>query len=208
LFCYPTYGENFDTKNIVICAADIGGAKTARKISEKLGCTSAIVEKVRPEAGVSYAMSLVGNVSGKTCIIIDDIIDTAGTLCNASDMLMQNGANSVVAYASHGIFSGQAFERIERSSIAKVFVSNTIFQENIGKIEKVDVSTNEKGEEVDTYKFNEEKPEGQEDLVKKLGELKTKKPDDLPKVSKYIDFISDEANKGKDFPEPVITPAP
>lgn len=132
--------QNFDTKNIVICAADIGGAKTARKISEKLGCTSAIVEKVRPEAGVSYAMSLVGNVSGKTCIIIDDIIDTAGTLCNASDMLMQNGANSAVAYASHGIFSGQAFERIERSSIAKVFVSNTIFQENIGKIEKVDVS--------------------------------------------------------------------
>ncbi len=132
--------QNFDTKNIVICAADIGGAKTARKISEKLACTSAIVEKVRPEAGVSYAMSLVGNVSGKTCIIIDDIIDTAGTLCNASDMLMQNGAKSVIAYASHGIFSGQAFERIERSSISKVFVSNTIFQENIGKIEKVDVS--------------------------------------------------------------------
>ena len=132
--------QNFDTKNIVICAADIGGAKTVRKISEKLGCTSAIVEKMRPEAGVSHAMSLVGDVSAKTCIIIDDIIDTAGTLCNASDMLMQNGANSVVAYASHGIFSGLALERIKKSSISKIFVSNTIFQESIGKIEKIDAS--------------------------------------------------------------------
>ena len=132
--------QNFDVKNIVICAADIGGAKVARKISEKLGCVSAIVEKVRPEAGVSYAMSLVGSVDGRVCIIVDDIIDSAGTLCNASDMLMKNGAKSVVAYASHGIFSGKAFERIERSLISKVFVSNTIFKESIGKIQVIDSS--------------------------------------------------------------------
>lgn len=129
--------QNFDTQNIVICAADIGGAKTARKISEKIGCGSAIVEKVRPQAGISFAMSLVGDVKGKICILIDDIIDTAGTLCNASDMLMQNGANSVIAYASHGIFSGSAFEKIENSSISKIFVSNTIFEANVGKIHKL-----------------------------------------------------------------------
>ncbi len=132
--------QNFKTQDIVICAADIGGAKTARKISEKIGCGSAIVEKKRPEAGVSYAMSLVGNVQDKICIVIDDIIDTAGTLCNASDMLMHNGAISVIAYASHGIFSGSAFEKIEKSSISKIFVSNTIFQNNCGKVEKLDAS--------------------------------------------------------------------
>ncbi len=118
----------FNASDIVICAADIGGAKSARKISEKIGCTSAIVEKVRPQAGVSFAMSLIGSVSGKICIIVDDIIDTAGTLCNAADMLMEHGAKSVIACASHGIFSGQAFERIEKSSMEAVFVSNTIFR--------------------------------------------------------------------------------
>jgi ribose-phosphate pyrophosphokinase len=132
--------QNFNTNEIVICAADIGGAKTSRKISTNLQCSSAIVEKMRPKAGVSHAMSLVGDVQGKICILIDDIIDSAGTLCNAADMLMQHGAKSVIAYASHGIFSGEALNRIEKSSIARIFISNTICQSNLGKIEVIDVS--------------------------------------------------------------------
>jgi ribose-phosphate pyrophosphokinase len=105
--------SNFDTQNIVICAADIGGAKSARKISQKIGCESAIVEKIRPKAGVSQALSLIGSVSGKICIVVDDIIDSAGTLCNAADILMHHGASAVFAYATHGVFSGSAFDRIE-----------------------------------------------------------------------------------------------
>ena len=133
--------QYYDIKNVAIVSADIGGAKTARKIAEKLGCVSAIVEKCRPKAGVSYAMSLVGDVSGKICIIIDDIIDSAGTLCNAGDMLMQNGALSVLAYASHGIFSGSAFDKIENSAIQKVFVANTIIQNAFGKVNVLDSSS-------------------------------------------------------------------
>ncbi len=132
--------QNFKPHDIVICAADIGGAKTSRKISNNLQCSSAIVEKMRPKAGVSHAMSLVGDVQGKVCILIDDIIDSAGTLCNAADMLMQNGAKSVIAYASHGIFSGEAFNRIEKSAITNVFVANTICQSNSGKIQVIDAS--------------------------------------------------------------------
>lgn len=125
-FFFEHIKKNFDLSQSIIVSADIGGAKNARQIANKLGINSAIVEKVRPKAGHSIAMSIIGNVTDKNCILIDDIIDTAGTLCNAADILMEGGAKSVVAYASHGLFSNPAFERVEQSHITKIFISNTL----------------------------------------------------------------------------------
>jgi ribose-phosphate pyrophosphokinase len=134
--------ESFSLQEIVICAADIGGAKSARKISEYLSVQSAIVEKTRSAPGVSQALSVIGDVSGKNCIIVDDIIDSAGTLCNAANILKQNGAKDIFAYATHGIFSGSALEKIENSELSKVFVSNTIPQKYSSKVQYIDVSEN------------------------------------------------------------------
>ena len=132
---------NFDIKNIVICAADIGAAKNTRAIAAELGVESAIVEKVRSAPGVSRAMSVVGDVKNKICIIIDDIIDSAGTLCNAADILKMHGANFIIAYAAHGIFSGNAVEKIKNSSLEKVFVSSTITSPQLNKIVSIDASS-------------------------------------------------------------------
>ncbi|MFT4967998.1 MAG: ribose-phosphate pyrophosphokinase [Candidatus Deianiraeaceae bacterium] len=117
---------NYNMQDIAICAADIGGAKFARKIADNLSVESITVEKTRSSAGVSQAVSVVGKPQNKICIIVDDMIDTAGTLCNASDILMKNGAKAVVAYATHGIFSGNALPKINNSSLQNIFVSNTI----------------------------------------------------------------------------------
>lgn len=133
--------KSFDLSTSVIVSADIGGAKNAHQIATKLGIESAVVEKVRPKAGVSKALSIIGDIVGKTCILIDDIIDTAGTLCNAGDILHKNGAKSVIAYASHGLFSGDAIKKIEVSGISKVFVSNTVPVPDVSeKIIQFDVS--------------------------------------------------------------------
>jgi len=133
--------QNFETSQTVIVSADIGGAKNARKIAQMLQVESAIVEKQRTQANVSQALSIVGEVKNKDCILIDDIIDTAGTLCNASQILHENGAKSITAYATHGIFSGKAFERIANSKITNIFVSNTIpLQESSAKITEIDCS--------------------------------------------------------------------
>ena len=134
--------ETFLLQDTIICAADIGGAKSARKISECLGVQSAIVEKTRSAPGVSQALSVIGDVFGKNCIIVDDIIDSAGTLCNAANILKQNGAKDIFAYAAHGIFSGSALEKIENSALSKVFVSNTLPQKYSNKIEYIDVYEN------------------------------------------------------------------
>ena len=85
-----------------------------------------MIVKSRIKANEVDKMELVGNVNGKTCIIIDDMIDTAGTLCKAADMLTENGASKVFAFATHGVFSGKAYENINKSSLEKVIVTNTI----------------------------------------------------------------------------------
>ncbi len=132
---------NFNIKDIVVCAADIGAAKNARNISEELGVESAIVEKIRSAPGISRAVSVVGDIKNKTCIIVDDIIDSAGTLCNAADILKTHGAKSIVAYATHGIFSGNAVEKIQNSALEQVFVSSTIPSPKANKITNINVSS-------------------------------------------------------------------
>lgn len=133
--------RSYTTNNFVIVAADIGGAKFARQVANLLNVQSAIIEKERAEPGVSRAMSLTGDVQNKICIIIDDIIDSAGTLCNASNLLQSHGATEIIAYATHGIFSGNALEKIQNSSITKIFVTNTLPQKQLSKIQYLDISS-------------------------------------------------------------------
>lgn len=129
--------------DIVVVSPDHGGVTRARKLAEFLKSPIAIIDKRRPKANVAEVMSIVGDVAGKTCIIIDDMIDTAGTITLAGDALMEKGAVEVYACCTHAVLSGPAIERLEKSTIKKVIVTDTIpLTEGklIDKIEQVTVS--------------------------------------------------------------------
>jgi ribose-phosphate pyrophosphokinase len=110
----------------IIVSPDVGGVVRARALAGKLDLNLAIIDKRREKAGVSEVMHVIGEVEGKDCILVDDMIDSAGTLCNAAVALQNHGAASVSAFASHGIFSPPAFTRIEASPLKEVYVMNTI----------------------------------------------------------------------------------
>jgi ribose-phosphate pyrophosphokinase len=110
----------------VFIAPDAGGVERTRAYSKRLGASLAIIDKRREQANVSEVMHLIGDVKGRNCIIVDDMIDTAGTLCNAARAVMENGARSVVACATHGVLSGPAVQRIQESPLAEVVVTNSI----------------------------------------------------------------------------------
>jgi ribose-phosphate pyrophosphokinase len=116
---------NFD-ENAVFISPDAGGVERTRAYSKRLDAGLAIVDKRRERANVSEVMHLIGDVRGKDCIIVDDMIDTAGTLCNAATAVMREGARRVVAVATHGVLSGPAVERIAKSPLDEVVVSNSI----------------------------------------------------------------------------------
>lgn len=118
--------------DLVVVAPDAGSAKNSTKVSKILGVGLAIVNKMRPEAGVAEAMNVIGDVKGKNCVMFDDMIDTAGTICAAADALKKEGCRKVFVCATHGIFSGPAFDRIEKSGIDAVFVTDTIPEEGSG----------------------------------------------------------------------------
>ena len=113
-------------KDAVFIAPDAGGVERTRAYSKRLDAQLAIIDKRRERANESEVMHLIGDVKGRDCIIIDDLIDTAGTLCNAARAVMDRGANSVVAVASHGVLSGPAVQRIEQSPLTEVVVTNSI----------------------------------------------------------------------------------
>jgi ribose-phosphate pyrophosphokinase len=117
--------RNFD-QSVVFVSPDAGGVERTRQFSKRMGASLAIIDKRREKANVSEVMHLIGDVQGKDCIIIDDMIDTAGTLCNAAKAVMDNGARRVVACATHGVLSGPAIERISASVLEEVVVTNTI----------------------------------------------------------------------------------
>ena len=103
-----------------------GGVVRARAVAKAIEVDLAIIDKRRPKAGVAEVMNVIGEVDGKHCILIDDIVDTAGTLCKAADALVKNGALSVSAYATHGVLSGPAVSNIEASAISEVVVTDSI----------------------------------------------------------------------------------
>ena len=112
--------------DLVVVAPDAGSTKSSTKVSKDLKAELAIVNKARPKAGVAEAMNVIGNVKSKNCIIFDDMIDTAGTICAAADALKKEGCKSVSVCATHGLFSGPALERIEKSGIDSVVVTDSI----------------------------------------------------------------------------------
>jgi ribose-phosphate pyrophosphokinase len=131
LFAAPVildYLARLDTSNLTMVAPDAGGAERARAYAKRLGGELAVIDKRRSEDGTAEVMNVIGDVQGRTCIIQDDIVDTAGTIAKAATALQENGAARVLACAVHGVLSGPAIERIERSPIDKMIVTNTIPQ--------------------------------------------------------------------------------
>lgn len=129
--------------DIVVVSPDHGGATRARKLAEFLNSSIAIVDKRRPKPNVSEVMNIIGDVKGKKAIIIDDMIDTAGTITHAADALMKEGAIEVYATATHGIFSPPAIERIEDSVIKRMVVTDSVYlpeDKRLDKIELISVS--------------------------------------------------------------------
>lgn len=118
--------QQFGDKNLVIVSPDVGGVVRARALAKRLNADLAIVDKRRERAGMSEVMNIIGDVKGRDCILIDDIVDTAGTLCNAADALVAQGATSVSAYITHGVLSGPALERIDASTLTALSVTDTI----------------------------------------------------------------------------------
>ena len=112
--------------NLVVISPDVGGVVRARALAKQLGCDLAIIDKRRPTANVSEVMHVIGEIEGRNCVIMDDMIDTAGTLVKAAEVLKARGAASVYAYCTHPVFSGPAVERIAASQIDEVVVTNTI----------------------------------------------------------------------------------
>ncbi len=142
LFAGPVFSrdikDQFDLSNLVAVSPDIGGVVRARAIASKFGASIAIVDKRRPKAGESEVMNIIGEVGGKDCIILDDIIDSAGTICNAADKLIEIGAKSVTAYVTHGVLSGKALSRIKDSKLKEVVITDTIDNtENAKELEKI-----------------------------------------------------------------------
>ena len=115
-----------DMSSVTIVSPDVGGVVRARSLAGKLGADLAIVDKRREKANQSEVMNIIGDIKGRDCILFDDIVDTAGTLCNAAEALMKEGAKSVCAYVTHGVLSGPAIERIEKSALTAMVVSDSI----------------------------------------------------------------------------------
>jgi ribose-phosphate pyrophosphokinase len=130
LFAMPVIvkdiADNLKGKSPMVVSPDVGGVVRARALASRLNTDLAIVDKRRERAGMSEVMNIIGEVDGRTCILIDDIVDSGGTLCNAADALLNNGATEVYAYATHGVLSGKAVERIGNSRLKSMVVTDTI----------------------------------------------------------------------------------
>jgi ribose-phosphate pyrophosphokinase len=113
-------------EDLVVISPDVGGVVRARALAKQLGCDLAIIDKRRPKANVSEVMHVIGEIDGRNCVIMDDMIDTAGTLVKAAEVLKERGARTVYAYCTHAVFSGPAIERIARSQLDEVVITNTI----------------------------------------------------------------------------------
>jgi ribose-phosphate pyrophosphokinase len=115
-----------DVSKLMIISPDVGGVVRARALANRLGADLAIVDKRRPKAGESEVMNIIGDVEGRDCILIDDIVDSAGTLCNAAEALLGEKAKSVSAYVTHGVLSNGAVARVEASKLKELVVTNSI----------------------------------------------------------------------------------
>jgi len=129
IYASPVLLSDLKSKNyddLVVVSPDVGGVVRARALAKQLGCDLAIIDKRRPKANVSEVMHVIGEIESRNCVIMDDMIDTAGTLVKAAEVLKERGARRVFAYCTHPVFSGPAVERIAGSHIDEVVITNTI----------------------------------------------------------------------------------
>jgi ribose-phosphate pyrophosphokinase len=125
-------------EHLIVVSPDVGGVVRARGLAKRLGADLAIVDKRRERAGESEVMNIIGDVRGRTCLLIDDIVDSGGTICNAAEALLEKGAKSVYAYATHGVLSGGAVARIRDSKLKSLVVTDSIAAtEEIGKCKNI-----------------------------------------------------------------------
>ena len=138
LFATPIFARhvkrNVKVNNLICVSPDVGGVERTRALARKLDVGIAIIDKRRPAPGKSQVMNVIGNVKNKTCIIIDDIIDSGGTIVNAAQALINRGANEVHVYITHGVLSGEAVKKIKKSKIKKLVITDTI--DNSDKVKK------------------------------------------------------------------------
>jgi ribose-phosphate pyrophosphokinase len=136
LFATPIFARHvkkrIKSKNLLCVAPDVGGTERARALGKLLNVGLAIVDKRRPKPGQSQVMNVIGNVKDKTCIIVDDIIDSGGTIINAAKALKDRGAKEVYVYITHGVLSGEAVKKIKNSAITNLVITDTI--DNLEKV--------------------------------------------------------------------------
>lgn len=130
--------QRYDRENLIVVAPDVGGVLRARAIAKRLDVDLAIIDKRRVRANEATVMNIIGDVSGKDCVLIDDMVDTAGTLCSGAKALKDKGANKVVAYCVHPVLSGPAIDNIENSELDELVVTDTIpLQENAKNCDRI-----------------------------------------------------------------------
>ncbi|WP_208436039.1 ribose-phosphate pyrophosphokinase [Bartonella phoceensis] len=117
---------HYSLENVIVVSPDVGGVVRARSLAKRLNSLLAIVDKRRERPGESEVMNIIGDVSGKDCLLLDDIVDSGGTLCNAASALLKHSANSVTAYITHGVLSGNAIERITNSEMKELVITDSI----------------------------------------------------------------------------------
>jgi ribose-phosphate pyrophosphokinase len=125
--------------DFVVVSPDVGSVTRARNVAAKLGCSMAIIDKRRPKANQLEVMNIIGDIKGKKCLMVDDMIDTAGTIVQGAEALYNNGATEIYACCSHAVFSGPAIERIKNSHITKLIVLDTIELSEEKKLDKIEV---------------------------------------------------------------------
>ncbi len=130
LFSAPVFikdiKERYDGSDLVIVSPDVGGVVRARAIARRLDADLAIIDKRRERAGLSEVMNIIGEIDGRRCVLVDDIVDSAGTLCNAAEALMERGAKSASAYVTHGVLSGGAVGRVTASPLQELVMTDSI----------------------------------------------------------------------------------
>jgi len=130
LFAAPVFArdikERYETGKAMVVSPDVGGVVRARALAKRIDAPLAIVDKRREKAGESEVMNIIGDVAGRDCILVDDIVDSGGTLCNAAEALLEKGATSVTAYITHGVLSGGAAARIGQSALKELAITNSI----------------------------------------------------------------------------------
>lgn len=133
------YFNDIVDDNYVVVSPDLGGVTRTRNFANQLNLPIAIIEKRRPKPNLSEVMNIIGDIEGKNCILVDDIVDTAGTICQAAQALRNKGAKKIYGCATHGVLSGPAIERLENSVMEKFIITDTIMLPEEKKSEKIDV---------------------------------------------------------------------